>query len=175
VPFDSPSRLQLAEITKLSHIFSYNGSISRSESGIGSGFIDKTLLVLYTSVNSGEAKKAKFLFLSHSSEHKRMMMKSFLFTFQLLVCITKSILVEGGSLRGVEQQHNRTLVIGGKIARPGDYPYFVHFATPGCGGTLIAPDIVLTAGHVSISEGPCENIVKRRQKKSSNILLLAVV
>jgi secreted trypsin-like serine protease len=57
-----------------------------------------------------------------------------------------------GSLRGHEQdsQHiDRSLIIGGEAATAGDYPYFVHFQPPGCGGTLIAPDIVLTAGHVS--------------------------
>lgn len=80
----------------------------------------------------------------------------------------------------------RKLIIGGNVARPGNYPYFgtisssfcrwkffrsryligrysisrlspifsiylptVHFDGIACGGTLIAPDIVLTAGHVS--------------------------
>lgn len=44
---------------------------------------------------------------------------------------------------------DRSLIIGGEAAEAGDYPYFVHFRPPGCGGTLIAPDVVLTAGHVS--------------------------
>lgn len=71
--------------------------------------------------------------------------------------------------RSIEQ---RGLIIGGGPATPGDYPYFVHYAAPGCGGSvstvsevqrkggnscphsrlqLVAPDIVLTAGHVSDS------------------------
>jgi secreted trypsin-like serine protease len=78
-----------------------------------------------------------------------MTMKSFLFTLLLLACVNNGV-VEGGSLRGAAaNQNNRTLIINGQVAEPGDYPYFVHFATPGCGGTLIAPDIVLTAAHVS--------------------------
>jgi len=44
----------------------------------------------------------------------------------------------------------RKLIIGGNIARPGNYPYFVHFDGIACGGTLIAPDIVLTAGHCKL-------------------------
>ena len=74
----------------------------------------------------------------------------------LLFCtvINPWYVVAGGSLRGgleqrpEQQQDNRTLIIGGEIAQPGDYPYFVHFSNPGCGGTLIAPNIVLTAAHV---------------------------
>jgi secreted trypsin-like serine protease len=43
---------------------------------------------------------------------------------------------------------NRNLIIGGNIGTPGDYPYFAHLEGISCGGSLIAPDIVLTAGHV---------------------------
>lgn len=43
----------------------------------------------------------------------------------------------------------RNLIIGGAVATPNEYPYFVHLPGTECGGTLIAPDIVLTAGHVS--------------------------
>ena len=44
----------------------------------------------------------------------------------------------------------RKLIIGGNVAAPNDYPYFAHLSGIACGGTLIAPDIVLTAGHVSL-------------------------
>jgi hypothetical protein len=47
------------------------------------------------------------------------------------------------------QQQTRGLVIGGNVAESDRYPYFVHFNDISCGGSLIAPDIVLTAGHVS--------------------------
>ena len=43
----------------------------------------------------------------------------------------------------------RKLIIGGNVAAPNAYPYFAHLSGIACGGTLIAPDIVLTAGHVS--------------------------
>jgi secreted trypsin-like serine protease len=37
-------------------------------------------------------------------------------------------------------------IVGGEDISPGDYPYFVFFPI-GCGGALIAPDLVLTAAH----------------------------
>ena len=40
----------------------------------------------------------------------------------------------------------RAAVVGGEPAPPGAYPYIVALSR-GCGGTLIAPDRVLTAGH----------------------------
>ena len=49
---------------------------------------------------------------------------------------------------GGDDAGERSLIIGGSEAAAGDYPYFAHFENPGCGGTLIAPDLVLTAGHV---------------------------
>ena len=47
---------------------------------------------------------------------------------------------------------DRDLIVGGSSATPHDYPYFVHLDTPGCGGTLIAPDIVLSAGHCRLDD-----------------------
>jgi hypothetical protein len=35
----------------------------------------------------------------------------------------------------------RRLIIGGQVAKPNDYPYFVHLEGVACGGSLIAPDI----------------------------------
>ena len=51
-----------------------------------------------------------------------------------------------------EQQSHRSLIIGGVKAPLGRYPYFVSLSqTQGsegeCGGSLIAPDLFLTAGH----------------------------
>jgi hypothetical protein len=46
---------------------------------------------------------------------------------------------------------NRNLIIGGHDATAGRYPYFVALQSAEnnteCGGTLIAPDVVLTAAH----------------------------
>lgn len=57
--------------------------------------------------------------------------------------------LRGGENISVSETVDRSLIIGGQNAVSGDYPYFAHFETPGCGGSLIAPDLVLTAGHVS--------------------------
>ena len=41
-------------------------------------------------------------------------------------------------------------IVGGSSVARGDYPFFVridHNLFPACGGTLVAPDVVLTAGH----------------------------
>eukprot|EP00588_Corethron_pennatum_P025948 CAMPEP_0194315538 /NCGR_PEP_ID=MMETSP0171-20130528/12353_1 /TAXON_ID=218684 /ORGANISM="Corethron pennatum, Strain L29A3" /LENGTH=335 /DNA_ID=CAMNT_0039071399 /DNA_START=133 /DNA_END=1137 /DNA_ORIENTATION=+ len=57
------------------------------------------------------------------------------------------------SLRKEKQQvdddnQDRSLIINGTMAELGRYPYIVElFPTPGCGGSLIAPDVVLTAAH----------------------------
>lgn len=42
-------------------------------------------------------------------------------------------------------------IVGGKPAKPGDYPYFVGMG--GCGGALVAPDVVLTARHCGSYKG----------------------
>jgi hypothetical protein len=60
--------------------------------------------------------------------------------------------LRGGENISVSETVDRSLIIGGQNAVPGDYPYFAHFYPPGCGGSLIAPDLVLTAGHVSAGE-----------------------
>lgn len=45
-----------------------------------------------------------------------------------------------------EDSSHRELIVGGTVADPDAYPYFVDIGGY-CGGSLIAPDIVLTAGH----------------------------
>ena len=46
---------------------------------------------------------------------------------------------------------SRKLIVGGSTAKPDRFPYFVALKDKNrdiqCGGTLIAPDIVLTAAH----------------------------
>jgi len=44
-----------------------------------------------------------------------------------------------------EADQQRDLIVGGKEANPGDFPYYVHLMK--CGGSLIAPRVVLTAAH----------------------------
>ncbi|CAJ1934769.1 unnamed protein product [Cylindrotheca closterium] len=43
------------------------------------------------------------------------------------------------------QPQQRDLIVGGKEANPGDFPYYVHLIK--CGGSLISPKVVLTAAH----------------------------
>lgn len=40
-----------------------------------------------------------------------------------------------------------TRIVGGTQVTAGAFPYFVHLFNPTCGGSLIYPDIVLTAAH----------------------------
>jgi secreted trypsin-like serine protease len=77
----------------------------------------------------------------------------------MLFGVDNTIQAANHSLRGHSEQEQsaasaapparRNLIIGGSIAKPDDYPYFAHLEGISCGGSLIAPDVVLTAGHVS--------------------------
>ena len=48
-------------------------------------------------------------------------------------------------------------VVGGKVAGPGKFPWAVRLSV-GCGGTLTAPRVVLTAGHCVGASGPNDRI-----------------
>ncbi|CAB9521180.1 Tryptase beta-2 [Seminavis robusta] len=63
-----------------------------------------------------------------------------------LLCLWSfSAVTSAESSSHVDASH-RSLIIGGHNAQPGRYPYFATFDHFG-GGILIAPDIILTAGH----------------------------
>jgi len=66
-------------------------------------------------------------------------------TFLLFVFAAASIssVVESKSKSKSALDYSR--IVGGNQARVGDYPYFVQMG--GCGGALVAPDVVLFAAH----------------------------
>jgi secreted trypsin-like serine protease len=58
--------------------------------------------------------------------------------------VVDSSLVGGHSKRHLEDPG----IVNGVPAKPGEFPFFVATVPPGnCGASLIAPDVVLTAGH----------------------------
>ena len=76
----------------------------------------------------------------------------------LIACLAAALALCGPAVAGAAPM--REFVVGGSAAAPGTWPSIVALVTPGtgaeagqfCGGTLIAPSIVLTAAHCVIDE-----------------------
>jgi trypsin len=64
----------------------------------------------------------------------------------LLVCLAALAGAPGVAAADKPEPKAKASVVGGRAAPPGAYPWMVALSR-GCGGTLIAPDRVLTAGH----------------------------
>lgn len=62
----------------------------------------------------------------------------------LSLIISKSI---GSFVDQVERRDAENRVIGGTNADPVDYPWFASLGGGGCGGSLVAPEFILTAAH----------------------------
>lgn len=71
-------------------------------------------------------------------------MKAAVVSLSLFSC--RTVLAESSSLRGGRQEIEARIV-GGHDAQEGAYPFMVQWA--GCGASLIHPQFLLTAAHVS--------------------------
>ena len=56
-------------------------------------------------------------------------------------------------LGGAAPAHAADTVVGGDLAKDGRFPWMVRLSM-GCGGALVAPRVVLTAGHCVAGTGP---------------------
>jgi secreted trypsin-like serine protease len=83
--------------------------------------------------------------LSSSAHHpnNNIMMTTPLF---FLLCWLFHIALSASSDSSSSSSHRRQLIVNGERAPPGRFPYFVSLERYGA-GVLIAPDIILTAGH----------------------------
>ena len=52
-----------------------------------------------------------------------------------------------GALASEGLRRSPDKIVGGSEASEGEYPFMVHGHGPGCGATLVAKDMVLSAGH----------------------------
>uniref|UniRef100_A0A7S1FWW5 Peptidase S1 domain-containing protein n=1 Tax=Corethron hystrix TaxID=216773 RepID=A0A7S1FWW5_9STRA len=69
----------------------------------------------------------------------------------LLVC---QALLDFATGNRADEVNTASLVINGKVAPLERYPYMVEFwPDPGCGGSLIHPEVVISAGHCFNIEG----------------------
>jgi len=65
--------------------------------------------------------------------------------FMIKKSVLFSVLMAATTTTAKVFDDNPGRIVGGTSANPGDYPYFVEMGN--CGGTLIAPDMVLFAAH----------------------------
>jgi trypsin len=62
-----------------------------------------------------------------------------------LFVLTRSEQYNNNTVSSLQQRKLQSRIVGGTLAKYGEFPSFVRGS--GCGGTLIHPDIVLTAAH----------------------------
>lgn len=78
----------------------------------------------------------------------------FISWYSLVIVLLANVTEVRGTYRPIEQKQRTARftpdprIVGGTLAAPNDYPFYVNTIPPTlCGGTLITPDIVLTAAH----------------------------
>ena len=79
----------------------------------------------------------------------------------------------GSKPSGSSSKDNRRLVFPGEQANPSDYSYYVDVIMTSfqCGGTLIAPNVVLTAvvDSVCVLDRFCNIVVKKVNQRTNNL------